>query len=269
MRRFVLAALVLPALVLAVAAMLPSPASTQQGAATLAGDGPKVVASTAWAAAFARAAGATRITVVAPASVPHPPDYDPKPSDLAAVADANFVVMAPFDGFARRLREAAGSAATVITLDLVNAPETVRSEVTRLGQAFGTTAAATAWLRGFDEAYAQLVADTTARRGDARPKAVVQRFMRPWAELAGLEVVGLYGPGPLQPAQLAELVAKAPDVVVKNAHSEREGAPSAGRTIAEATGARQVALINFPGADQDLLAVFRENARRLGDALAK
>ncbi|MDC7789002.1 hypothetical protein PQJ75_21910 [Rhodoplanes sp. TEM] len=251
---------VLALLVAALAAVLaPLPASAQPAPPAKA---PKIVASTTWVAAFARAAGATDITVVAPANLPHPPDYDPRPSDLAAVADAAFVLMAPFDGFARRLREAAGSTARVVTVDLVNAPETIRAEVTRLGALFGTEAAAAAFLARFDAEHARLSAEIADRLGRQRPRTVAQRFMAPWARLASLELVGTYGPGPLQPAQLAELAAKSPGLVLKNGHSEREGAPSAGRAIAQATGAREVALLNFP-ADQDLLGLFRENARRI------
>lgn len=40
-------------------------------------DGPIVVASTSWAGAFAIAAGARNVALIAPASVPHAPDYDP------------------------------------------------------------------------------------------------------------------------------------------------------------------------------------------------
>ncbi|MBE1490780.1 hypothetical protein [Plantactinospora soyae] len=46
-----------------------------------------MVASTSWVGALAKAAGATDIIVVAPGNAQHPPDYDPKPSALAAVTD--------------------------------------------------------------------------------------------------------------------------------------------------------------------------------------
>ncbi|MGE3328299.1 MAG: ABC transporter substrate-binding protein, partial [Acidimicrobiia bacterium] len=59
-----------------------------------------VVASTTWTGAYAKLAGATDIDVIAPTSVLHPPDYDPKPSDLVAAADADIVVYAEFEGFA-------------------------------------------------------------------------------------------------------------------------------------------------------------------------
>lgn len=247
---------------------LPSPTVAQAGGAGLAAAAPgKVVASTTWVAALARAAGADDVTVIAPATLPHPPDYDPRPSDLVAVAGARFVVMAPFDGFAARLREAAGSTAQMITITPVNAPDQIHAEVGRLGEAFGTRAAAAAFLKRFDAEYERLSAELKVAAGGRPRTAVAQTFMAPWAAFAGLELVGTYGPRPLQPAELAGLVAKAPAIVVENGHSERDGAPSAGRAIAAATGAREVSVVNFP-ADPDLLSVFRENARRLRAVLA-
>ena len=54
---------------------------------------PVVVAATGWAAAFARAAGAEDVLVIAPENLQHPPDYDPKPSDLMRLRDADFIVL--------------------------------------------------------------------------------------------------------------------------------------------------------------------------------
>ena len=229
----------------------------------------KVVASTSWVAAFARAAGATDVSVVAPAEVAHPPDYDPRPSDLAAVAGAQLVLMAPFDGFAQRLRDAAGSAAKVERVDLENSPARIRSEVARLGRLLGTEAAAEAFLARFEAEHARLSKELRDRIGADRPTVVAHRFMAAWAELAGLEVVGVYGPKPLQPAELAGLVAKKPGAVFRNGHVERAEGPSAGRAIVDSTGARHVLTINFPGPGQDLIDVYRENARRIIAALGK
>lgn len=254
--------------VLAAAAigMLIWPASTT----TAQGKLPKVVASTSWVAAFARAAGATDVTVIAPADFAHPPDYDPRPSDLVAVATADIVLMAPFDGFAQRLRDATGSKAKVERVDLENTPQKIRSEVMRLAKQFGTEPAAEAFLQRFDAEYASLSSEVRAKIGPSRPVAVAHRFMAYWAsEFAGLEVAGIYGPKPLAPAELANLVAKRPGVVFRNGHVERPEGPSAGRAIADNARARDVMIINFPGAGQDLLDVFRENARRIIAVLGK
>jgi ABC-type Zn uptake system ZnuABC Zn-binding protein ZnuA len=75
-----------------------------------------VVASTSWVAA--RAGGAEHIRVLAPAELRHPPEYELKPSDLAAASRAGLVLYAEWDTFARRLKEAAGAAYA----ELINFP---------------------------------------------------------------------------------------------------------------------------------------------------
>ncbi|MGH3931308.1 MAG: hypothetical protein ACRDTF_15210 [Pseudonocardiaceae bacterium] len=217
-------------------------------------DGPVVVASTTWAGAFAKAAGADNVTVVAPASVPHPPDYDPKPSDLAAVATADYVLYAPFDSFAPRLRDAAGGDAQTVQVNLENSPAAIRGEVTRLGELFGTSARAAQWLTTFDQRYAELSAKTKAAAPQPAPTAVSHLFMGYWAEFAGLSVAGTFGPEPVTPGKLAELTALQPGVVLANSHLPNNP---------EIPGAGTVELINFPGANLDLLTVFEENTTRL------
>lgn len=217
-----------------------------------------VVASTSWAGAFATAAGARNVTLVAPASVPHAPDYDPKPSDLAKIAAADYVLYAPFDSFAPRLREAAAGHAKTVELNLENTPKTIHSEVTRLGQMFGTSARATQWLAAFDQRYAELSAQVRAAEPRPAPNAVAQVFMAYWGEFADLPVQGTYGPEPVTAGQLAQLSALHPALVLANAHLPSNP---------DIAGARTVELINYPGADLSLLGVFEENSRRLSAAV--
>ena len=113
--RIVQAACISTALLLAPAASFAAPPLTTGAAPNAAALAPKsqprVVASTSWVAAFAKAAGIADVTLVAPANLQHPPDYDPKPSDLAAIAKADYVLVAGFEGFATRMKEASGSPA--------------------------------------------------------------------------------------------------------------------------------------------------------------
>ena len=83
--------------------------------------------------------GATDITVIAPSNIQHPPDYGPKASDLAALSDADYVVLAGFEGFADRMTEAAGTDAEVLTITPDYAPDKVAAEVDKLAEAWGTT----------------------------------------------------------------------------------------------------------------------------------
>jgi zinc transport system substrate-binding protein len=221
--------------------------------------GPKVVAATSWEGGLAKAAGATDISVIAPANLTHAPDYDPKPSDLAAVADADIVLYADFEGFAGKIKEATGSKAELLPLQLENSPKAIRAEVTRLGEKFGTSAAATKWLATFDTEYARLSEQVKQARPASPPVTVSQAFMAYWVvDFAGLAVSGTYGPKPLTASELQTLAAKKPRLVVANAHMP--GDP-------DISGATKVTLINYPGEDLDLMTVFATNADLLAKAL--
>lgn len=219
-------------------------------------ESPVIVASTTWIGALAKAAGADDVTVIAPADLQHQSDYDPKPSDLALLADADFVLLGGFEGFADRLREASGSDADVVEVDANNVPEIIHSEVRRLAELFGTTDAAEAWLADFDEREAQLREEVAEARPTPAPTVVVHLFMQPWVDFAGVESVGVFGPEPVSAAQLAEFTAASPDLIFDNAH-----VPS-GSSLDD-LGAPKVSIINFPSASLDLIEVFEENTRSI------
>ncbi|MEU3776253.1 zinc ABC transporter substrate-binding protein [Streptomyces sp. NPDC032472] len=222
---------------------------------------PRVVVTTTWEGALAKAAGARDVTVIVPQSVHHAPDYDPKPSDLAAVAQADFVLYAPFEPYAAKIKEAAGSKAKLVEVNLDNDPDKVKAEVDELGGLFGTADAATQWKAGFDSEYARLNQELKAAwPGGTSPTAVTQVFTAWSAKLAGATSVGTYGPEAVTPAQLAELAAKKPALVLDNAHM------STG-TVLPDSGARQVEIVNYPGRDLDLLPVYRNAAAELRKAM--
>ncbi len=222
---------------------------------------PVVVVTTTWEGAFARAAGAEDVKVIVPQSVHHAPDYDPKPSDLAAVAKADFVLYAPFEPYAAKIKEAAGSKAKLVEVNLDNDPDKVKAEVDELAALFGTPDAAAKWKAGFDEEYGTLNKDLrTAWPGGKSPSVVAQVFTAWSAKLAGATTVGTYGPEAVTPAQLAALSARKPSLVLDNAHM------STG-TVLPDSGAKQVRIVNYPGEDLDLLAVYRNAAAELKKAM--
>lgn len=214
--------------------------------------GPKVVASTTWTGAYAKLAGASDITVIAPTSILHPPDYDPKPSDLLAAADADIVVYAEFESFAPRLTEAAGGDATTFPLTLENTAASIEAEVMRLAAELGTEAVARTNLDAFLAAAAELGADAATHVGDTAPVVVSQLFMSYWADWAGLTSAGAFGPQPMSAGELSELMGMSPTIVFDNYHVP-------GGQAFEAEGIARIELINYPGDDLDLLAVFQHN----------
>ncbi|WP_157244995.1 metal ABC transporter solute-binding protein, Zn/Mn family [Nonomuraea typhae] len=220
------------------------------------GGGLKVVAASSWEAGFAKAAGATDVSVIVPAGVSHAPDYDPKPSDLAKVAEADIVLYAAFEGFAGKLKEAAGSKAKVIEVALDNSPEKVKAEVARLAAEFGTGEAARTWAASLDTEYAALKRQLAGKS----PVIVSQAFVAWAADLAGVQPAGVYGPQPPTAAQIAGLVAKKPTLILDNS------AMPAGDTLGSVQ-AKRVVIDNFPGPDHDLIGMYKANADLLRKAL--
>ncbi|MCX4984718.1 metal ABC transporter solute-binding protein, Zn/Mn family [Streptomyces sp. NBC_00572] len=222
-----------------------------------AGHKPVVVVTTTWEGAFAKAAGAEDVTVIVPRSVHHAPDYDPKPSDLAAVAKADFVLYAPFEPYASKIKEAAGSKAKLVEVNLDNDPAKAGAEVVRLGGLFGTRDSAARWRTSLDGEIAKLNGELKAAWPGGKSPAVVTQVFTAWAAgLAGATTVGTYGPEPVTPAQLASLSAEKPAYVLDNAHM------STGTVLPDA-GAKQVNIVNYPDEDLDLLAVYRDAAAEL------
>lgn len=222
---------------------------------------PAVVVTTTWEGAFAKAAGAKDLAVIVPPSVRHAPDYDPKPSDLAAVADADFVLYAPFEPYAQQIKEAAGSDAELVEIALDNDADKVKEQVARLGEKFGTENAAAKWVKTFDAEYAELSAGIQdAWPGGEAPGAVTQVFTAWAGKMAGTRMLGTYGPEPVTAQQVSDLSAKQPELVLDNAHM------STG-TVLPDSGADQVKIVNYPGEDLDLLAVYRGAAAELETAM--
>ncbi|MFJ5778837.1 metal ABC transporter solute-binding protein, Zn/Mn family [Streptomyces sp. NPDC093094] len=225
------------------------------------GDAPVVVATTTWEGAFAEAAGAEDVKVVVPSSAQHAPDYDPRPSDLAAVAEADFVLYAPFEPYAEKIKEAAGSDARLVEVGLDNDAGKVSEEVTRLGKLFGTEDAAAKWNAAFKSEYATLRKKLKAAWPGGEAPAVVAQVFSVWsAKMAGARVTGTYGPEAVTAAQLSGLAEKKPAYVFDNAHM------TTGEVLPDA-GAEQVEIVNYPGEDLDLLAVYRDAAKTIEKAM--
>jgi len=222
---------------------------------------PAVVATTSWVAAIARAAGSAEVTVIATPGLAHPPDYDPRPSDLLAVSRADLVLVGGYEAFVPRIRDALGAKAQMLTVNTSFDPQVVRKEVGAIAAALGTTSQANAFADAYDAAWRTSAERLRQRAGSRHPVVVVQRFMVPWARLLGIAPVATFGPGSLSLEDLRRLKAIAPTLIIDNAHATPANA------LAEVTGARRVVLVNSPEFGEDLLDVLRRNTERLEAAL--
>jgi ABC-type Zn uptake system ZnuABC Zn-binding protein ZnuA len=109
-----------------------------------------VLASTSWLGAMAAAAGAENVRVLAPLDLRHPPEYELKPSDLAAAGQADLIIYAGWEQFAEQLADTAGSAGVrTLRVQTSNDPEEFKAEAAKIAQALGTEEKLEAWWGAF------------------------------------------------------------------------------------------------------------------------
>jgi hypothetical protein len=223
----------------------------------------RVVATNSWTAAFAAAAGAKDIVTLAPADLRHPAEYELKPSDVALLTGAGLIVTTGFEVMAKRLAEAAGSRRMrVLRIDADYSLETMRTSILAIADVLGTqdqARAAIADLESFLSSWKQELRED----GLYGAPIVVHVFQQPLMAELGFTIKGVFGPAPLEAAQIAKLSAERVTYVVDNWHNEvasplRETMPQA----------RYASLINFPGPDntKTLMDVLSEDRHILSTA---
>lgn len=225
-----------------------------------------VVATTAWTAAFARMAGVTDPSVLAPYELKHPPEYELRPSDIEAVINAEYVVFAGYENMVHKIKEAVeDDKPKLVQIRTDYRLATLKDSVLKIAAVAGDISVAEANL----EKMARLYSDwkrVLKEEGHTALKVVVQFFHRPLAEELNFNIVGVFGPGPLEAAQITDLAQKKFDLIIDNWHNE------AGTPLKEALPeSKYVSFINFPGAYETmtLFDVLDYNRRVLADGLAE
>lgn len=223
----------------------------------------RVVATNSWTAALAAAAGARDIVTLAPAGLRHPAEYELKPSDVAMLKGAKLIVTTGFEVMAKRLAEAAGSRRIrVLRIDADYSLETMRASILAIADILGTQDQARdsiADLETFLSSWKQELRDD----GLYGAPILVHVFQQPLMAELGFTIKGVFGPAPLEAAQIAKLSAEKVTYIVDNWHNEvaaplRETLPDA----------RYASLINFPGPDdtKTLLDVLSDDRHILSTA---
>lgn len=217
-----------------------------------------VVASTGWAAAFAYAAGAKEVRVLAPYELRHPPEYELRPSDIRAVSEAHYIVYAGYEVMVDRLVEAAGSDAELIRITTQNDLETIRGSVLEIARRLGTVQEAERNLEEITLFFESWRAELAAQ-GAAGLTIASHSFQMPLLESLGLEVAETFGPAPLEATRIRDISRAAPDLIVDNEHN-----PVAGPLRETNRDARYVAFINFPVSAEAarIMDILTENRRR-------
>ncbi len=226
--------------------------------------GPRVVASTAWTAAFARAAGVGDCAVIAPYELQHPPEYELKPNDVKVIAGARVFVYAGYENMMKTLADKVTvNKITMVKIATDYDPAAMYASIRAVAAAAGTRAAAEKNIASLERIFTVCRERVNAAGGFER-KAVVHAFQKRLAHLFGLSVAGVFGPAPLEAKQIVEASRTGAPLIVDNWHNPVSGPLR--ETLPDAAVAE---FINFPGKDgtRTLEDVLRYNCDRLIEAL--
>jgi zinc transport system substrate-binding protein len=220
----------------------------------------RVVATNSWTAAFAAAAGAMDIVTLAPSDLRHPAEYELKPSDVAALRGAGLIVYTGFEVMAKKLAEAAGSQRIrLLQIGADYSLATMRASILAIADITATQPKARASIVSLESL---MTAWKTELRGAGLTGApvVVHLFQQPLMAELGFDVRGVFGPGPLEAAQITKLTPLNARFIVDNWHNE-----AAAPLRETMKSARYVSLINFPGPDgtKSLFDVISDNRARV------
>lgn len=227
----------------------------------------RIVATTPWTAAFVRTAGFEgELNVLAPYELRHPPEYELRPSDIVAVSEADLIVFAGYEVMTQKLKAAGGKDdVKMIQITTAYAPPVIRQSVLAIADELGTRIKAEKNLKEIETFFDDWRAELQAA-GWRGAKVLVHFHQQALTKALGFDILGVFGPGPLEAKQIMELSRLQPRCIIDNWHND------VGKPLRETMADTPVSSwINFPGHEgtRSLLDVLRYNRRRLSDLLTQ
>lgn len=202
----------------------------------------KVVASTSWSAAFADIAGADEVESIAPVNLRHPPEYEITVSDVQKISDSEVFIFAGFERMMKTLGTKVANKGVSVQITLDNSLATVKESTLKIAQALGTEDIQKV---RFAE-YEKLVKDgqkKALKKKLNKKKVLCNKNQTYLAKELGLEIAGIFGPGPVTAEELLEAKKAGYDLIIDNIHNPT------GKPVTEVLPkAKYIVWRNFPTA---------------------
>lgn len=199
----------------------------------------KVVASTSWTAAFADLAGVDEVEIIAPANLRHPPEYEITVEDIKTITESDVFVFAGFERMMKTLGDAVGDVEMIkITCD--NSISTVSSSAMTIAEKLGTQKICNDRVLK----YANTIYDAKKKLEEKNlsgAKVMCNKNQTYLANDLGLEIVEIFGPGPLTVDQINFAASNEIDFVIDNVHN-----PVADSLTEVNSNAKYIVWRNFP-----------------------
>lgn len=202
----------------------------------------KVVASISWSAAFSDIAGADEVESIAPVNLRHPPEYEITVSDVQKISDSEVFIFAGFERMMKTLGTKVANKGVSVQVTLDNSLATVKESTLKIAQALGTEDIQKV---RFAE-YEKLVKDgqkKALKKKLNKKKVLCNKNQTYLAKELGLEIAGIFGPGPVTAEELLEAKKAGYDLIIDNIHNPT------GKPVTEVLPkAKYIVWRNFPTA---------------------
>jgi len=219
-----------------------------------------VVATNSWTAAFAKAAGAKNIVILAPFEMVHPSEYELRPTDVPLIVHARLIIYAGYETMVKRFESGMDLKKEVLLkIETDYSMATIEKSVMEIAQRLGTEKIA---LQNLDT-IRHLITEGRAqfeRSGLNATPVLVNFFQQSIVKEMGFEVAAVFGPGSLEAADIDRLVKVSSGMIVDNMHNP------VGKPLTNIkSDVTYTQLLNFPGSHQttDLQDVIRYNILQL------
>jgi zinc transport system substrate-binding protein len=225
-----------------------------------------VVATNAWTAAYAVAAGATDVRVLTPYDMVHPSEYELRPGDITHLNNADVIIYAGYEIMMRQIRTSLNIPdERMLQIHTSYNMEEIEKSVMLIAAKLGTEEKTKENLNEIRESI-QKAREWVIESGLDKVPTAVHFFQQSFVSEVGLQVETVFGPAPPEPRQILDITRTEASLIIDNAHN-----PSGGVLRETLSGADYLLFLNFPGmhGTRTLVDVIRYNADHLKSAREK
>jgi len=178
-----------------------------------------VVATSSWTAAYAQAAGAENVVVLAPYTMAHPSEYELRPGDIPKLMEATVIVYAGYEVMTERLTKGLDLPPEKLLLVETEYNYTkIAQSVMELATLLGTVPIARENLLEIRSAFEDGRKAVKEKKWTGQ-KVVVHRFLAPLAQELGLNPVVIFGPGAPEVLDIVTVSKSNAFIIMDNRHN--------------------------------------------------
>ncbi len=223
----------------------------------------KIIATSSWTAAYARAAGVKKIQMLAPSSMQHPSEYELQFDDIRKLKNAEMIIAGGYETLLDEIRIGLEiDSERIIQIKTDYNFDHMKSSILAIARKTGTGDQARKHIDEIQHVFEES-RKSLQQSGITDNPVLVQFFMQSLARELGLNIAGVFGPEHLEAFHIKDLMSKEFTLVLDNFHN-----PVSKPLVESKEEAEVVCLINFPGAHgtTSLADVIRYNVDKILEA---